>query len=252
MRISRGFTLIEVTVTVAIIALLSVGILFGISEGSRKARDTERISDLRTVQSAIELYKLKYGRYPARCTNANPGAAGNWSGQEGTNYACVVGQQYIMGHIDVSDWDRDGNTSERFTFAPEFISVLPRDPRLRDAQSGYVYTTNSAGTVYKLMAKRTVESESVTYTHPLKSCDATDTGQLTCSGSTQPPEFGNSGGMCDLGMCDRVHDSYSKPSWCEATNNTFQTTYSVSGGYAVAGNPTDVARLTENILCEIQ
>ncbi len=249
---SRGFTLIEVTVTVSIIALLSAGILFGISEGSRNARNTDRIADLRTVQSAIELYKQKYGRYPARCTNANPALAGGWSGQEGTNYACAGGQPYIIGHTDVSDWDRDGNTTERFSFAPEFISALPRDPKLRDAQSGYVYTTNSAGTVYKLMAKRTVESEPVTYDHPLKSCDATHTGESTCSSSTQAPEFGNSAGRCDLGMCDRVHDSYSKPSWCDETDDIFQTTYAVSGGYAVASNATDVARLTEDILCEIQ
>jgi prepilin-type N-terminal cleavage/methylation domain-containing protein len=248
---SRGFTLIEVTVTVSIIALLSAGILFGISEASRKARDTDRIADLRTLQSAIELYKQKYGRYPERCTNANPGVAGRWSGQEGTNYACVTGQQYIMGHVDVSDWDRDGDTAERFSFAPAFISTLPRDPKLNGVQSGYVYTVNGAGTVYKLMAKQTVESETVTYEHSFKSCDVTDSGQVACTNSTQPKDPVNDS-RCDVGMCDRVHDTYGKPSWCEAGNTLFRTTYAVWGGYAVANNATDVARLTEDVVCEIQ
>ncbi len=236
MRNSRGFTLIEVTVTVAIIALLSAGILFGISEASQKARDADRVADLRTLQSAIELYKQKYGQYPARCPNATPPVAGGWSGQLGTDYACASGNQYILG------------------LAPEFISALPRDPKLNGTQSGYVYTVNPTGTVYKLMAKRTVESETVTYDHKLKSCDVTDSGQVTCSDATQPSEFGNSAGMCDLGMCDRVYDSYSKPEWCSASDVTgrFQTTYAVWGGYAVANTEQEVARLTEDVVCEIQ
>jgi len=249
MKYSRGFTLIEVMVTVAIIAVLSAGILFGIGEASQKARDSDRVADLRVLQSAIELYKQKYGRYPDGCRGA-----GVWSGQESTSYACASGQQYIQGHVDVSDWDRDGNTTERFSFAPEFIPVLPKDPKLNGVQSGYVYTVNAAGTVYKLMAKRTVESESVTYTHKLKSCDATNSGENTCSDATQPPEFGNSAGKCDLGMCDRVYDTYNRPEWCSESDVTgqFQTTYAVWGGYAVSSNASDVARLTEDVVCEIQ
>lgn len=232
---SKGFTLIEVTVTVAIIAILSAGILFGVTEARQKSRDATRVADLRILQSAIELYKQKYDRYPARCANANPVAAGSWSGQAGTNYACVSGNQYIVG------------------LAPEFLPVLPKDPKLNGSQSGYVYTTNTSGTVYKLMAKRTVESETVNYAHKLKSCDATDTGNIPCSLATQPPEYGNDPGKCDVGMCDRVVPSYSKPEWCSEsdTGGRFQKTYAVWGGFANGTSDALSTQATEDIVCEI-
>jgi hypothetical protein len=185
------------------------------------------------MQSALELYKQKNGRYPSRCTNATPATSGSWSGQEGTNYACVVGQQYIVG------------------LAPEFIPALPRDPRLLDTQSGYVYTVNSDGSVYKLMAKRTVESETVTYAHALRSCDISNSGQVACTADVQPKDPSNDS-ACDVAMCDRVHNTYNKPVWCEETDVGFQTTYAVWGGYAMGVDEQAVARSTENIVCEIQ
>lgn len=235
MRNSRGFTLIEVTVTVAIIAILSAGILFGITEAGKKSRDTKRVADLRTLQSAIELYKQKYGRYPEGCRGPS-----QWSGQAGTNYACTAGNQYITGHVDTTDWDNDGDRTERFTFAPEFIPTLPRDPKpLPDAQSGYVYTTNTDGTVFKLMARRTVEIDEKLssniqgegYSHPLKSCDATDSG---------------------TGICDATAPTGNKPAHCQENNAPiFKITYAVWGGFARGADASSVEQLTEDILCDI-
>ncbi len=229
---SKGFTLIEVTVTVAIIAILSAGILFGITEAGQKSRDSKRVADLRTLQSAIELYKLKYGRYPEGCRGPN-----QWSGQAGTNYACAIGSQYITGHVDTTDWDNDGNRTERFSFAPEFIPALPRDPKpLADAQSGYVYTTNSEGTVFKLMARRTVEideklkSGTQGYIHQLKSCDATNSG---------------------TGICDSTAPTGNKPNHCQENDAVFKITYAVWGGFARGADALAVEQLTEDILCDI-
>jgi prepilin-type N-terminal cleavage/methylation domain-containing protein len=232
MRNSRGFTLIEVTVTVAIIAILSAGILFGITEARQRARDTERVADLRTLQSAIELYKQRYGRYPEGCRGA-----GIWSGQAGTSYACATGNQYITGHIDTTDWDNDGNRTERFSFAPEFIPSLPNDPKpLPDAQSGYVYTTNGDGSVFKLTARRTVEideklkSGSEGYTHIMKSCDATHSG---------------------TGICDDTAPTGNKPNHCQENDSVFTSTYAVWGGFARGSDALSVEQLTEDILCDI-
>jgi prepilin-type N-terminal cleavage/methylation domain-containing protein len=222
-----GFTLIELVVVISIVAILASVVIANVNEASKKSRDADRQADLRTLQSAIELYKGKYGRYPAGCN-----AAGTWSGQTGTAYACSSGNQYIVG------------------LAPEFIPVLPQDPKINGSTSGYVYTTNIAGTVYKLMAKNTVEAETVTATHPFRSCEISSSGQVPCSASTEPPDP-VSAPMCDVSICDRVHNSYSLPPHCDPNTTLFQKTYAVWGGYASNPSLTFVARLTEDIICEI-
>jgi hypothetical protein len=177
------------------------------------------------MQAAIELYKQKYGRYPAACTNSQ-----SWSGQLGTQYECTDGSgQYIVG------------------LAPEFIPVLPVDPKLNGTDSGYVYAVNSAGTVYKLAARKTVETETVTYSHPLKSCDADNTSKDTSQASfyTTAP------------ICNKVFSvgtvSGRKPEWCKTndTTNTFQISYAVWGGFAAGSGITvgSSADLTEDIIC---
>ncbi len=241
MKHTRGFTVVELITVVAIISILSGIVIFNAVTGSARSRDVDRQADLKTLQSAIELYKQRYGRYPAQCTPANPGAAGPWSGQPGTNFACVTGEQYIMGHIDTTDYDRDGNTTERFTFAPEFIPTLPIDRRIPDANSGYVYAVNANGTVYKLAARRTVEREVVTYAHPLKNCDADNTSRTTNQSqfySTAP-------------ICNALITTGNKPNNCQENDPLFQTTYAVWGGNAPGSGTTvgSSADNTEDIIC---
>jgi len=53
----KGFTLIELLVVIAIIGLLSTLAVVSLSGARTKARDAKRTSDLRTIQSALELYR---------------------------------------------------------------------------------------------------------------------------------------------------------------------------------------------------
>ena len=155
-NISRGFTLIEVLVVIAIISVLAGAIAINSADSNKQARDEKRQADLRALQSALEMYKNKHGRYPEQC--ASGGSSGGWSGQPGTDFACSDGtNSYILGF-----------TGRMFA---EFMPKLPLDPKLNGTNSGYVYRTNTTGTVYKLMAMNTVEADVLTYTHPLKSCD---------------------------------------------------------------------------------
>lgn len=62
---SRGFTLIELLVVVAIIGLLSSVTLASLNSARAKARDARRISDLRQIQIALELYYTSNGSYPS-------------------------------------------------------------------------------------------------------------------------------------------------------------------------------------------
>jgi prepilin-type N-terminal cleavage/methylation domain-containing protein len=68
----KGFTLIEILIVVAIIAILASVVLVGLGPTQQAGRDARRISDLSEVQNGLELYYNKNGQYPA------PGA-GTWS-----------------------------------------------------------------------------------------------------------------------------------------------------------------------------
>lgn len=54
----KGFTLIELLVVISIIALLSSVVLSSLSTARAKARDARRLSDLRQIDTAIQMYVL--------------------------------------------------------------------------------------------------------------------------------------------------------------------------------------------------
>jgi len=61
----KGFTLIELLVVIAIIGMLTaLGTVNYVTVRSR-SRDAQRKSDLRQIQSALELYRSDQGAYPA-------------------------------------------------------------------------------------------------------------------------------------------------------------------------------------------
>jgi|SRR6185312_5987984 len=61
---TKGFTLIELLVVIAIIGLLASIILSSLSTAQRKGRDAKRLSDLRDIGTALQLYSAKHGSYP--------------------------------------------------------------------------------------------------------------------------------------------------------------------------------------------
>ena len=60
----KSFTLVELLVVVAIISILASALMVGLGGARKKARDARRISDLRTVQSSLEVYYAQNGIYP--------------------------------------------------------------------------------------------------------------------------------------------------------------------------------------------
>jgi len=71
MKNKKGFTLIELLVVVAIIGILATIVLSSLSSARERARDATRLSDIRTIQTALELYNLKTGAYPVTTTPWN-------------------------------------------------------------------------------------------------------------------------------------------------------------------------------------
>ncbi len=60
----KGFTLIELLVVIAIIGLLSTLAVVALGSARVKARDAKRLSDLKQVQTALELYYTDKDLYP--------------------------------------------------------------------------------------------------------------------------------------------------------------------------------------------
>lgn len=60
----KGFTLIELLVVIAIIGLLSTLAVVAMSNARQKARDAKRVSDIKQLQSALDLYATDKNGYP--------------------------------------------------------------------------------------------------------------------------------------------------------------------------------------------
>jgi type II secretion system protein G len=192
----NGFSLIELMVAITIIGILASIIYANVGGGNAKARDTERQNDLRIIQAALAQYKQENGRYPTMGTDSN--SDGFSSESESATY--------ING------------------LSPTYIQRLPTDPR-RGSNPGYSYAVDSTGSVYKLMALRTVETEIITHDHAFKSCDirvGNVSGSLV-SGSTDREV---------IGWCGRtIQAGNGLPASCNAAQAPFNNSYGVWGGF---------------------
>src|SRR5680860_552812 len=65
MKKQKGFTLIELLVVIAIIGLLSTLAVVALNNARQKARDARRVSDIKQIQTALELYYNDENGYPA-------------------------------------------------------------------------------------------------------------------------------------------------------------------------------------------
>ncbi|MDD5290385.1 MAG: prepilin-type N-terminal cleavage/methylation domain-containing protein [Patescibacteria group bacterium] len=65
MRKNKGFTLIELLVVIAIIGLLSTLAVVALNNARAKSRDAKRVSDIKQIQTALELYYQDNNGYPS-------------------------------------------------------------------------------------------------------------------------------------------------------------------------------------------
>ena len=61
---TNGFTLIELLVVISIIGLLSTLSVVSLNNARLKSRDAKRLSDVKQMQTALELYYNDCNRYP--------------------------------------------------------------------------------------------------------------------------------------------------------------------------------------------
>jgi general secretion pathway protein G len=83
-RREEGFTLIELLVVIAIIGLLSSVVLVAINSARVDARDTKRVSELKSIREALRMYEGDKGYAPLSnmpgtvLVNSNEATPGNW------------------------------------------------------------------------------------------------------------------------------------------------------------------------------
>lgn len=156
---SRGFTLIELMVAIAIVAILAtVGIVM-YSTAQKSGRVSKRVQDLNALKTALELYKSSTGFYPSH-TAAN-------------TFTCINGPLAVL--------------------APTYMPVLPADP-LDGANAGgancyqYASSATSNSTDYKLRTRLTISS----------SGEMTSTMFLQQPGLIDPDRDGGVDDNCDI------------------------------------------------------
>jgi prepilin-type N-terminal cleavage/methylation domain-containing protein len=69
---NKGFTLIELLVVIAIIGILSSIVLASLNTARQKARDAQRVSDVKNLQLALEMYFDTISEYPDALSTLAP------------------------------------------------------------------------------------------------------------------------------------------------------------------------------------
>jgi len=121
----KGFTLIELLVVIAIIGVLSTLAVVALGSARQKANDAKRLSDIKQVQTALELYYTDHNAYPT--TTAAGGTTVITLGEDTT---CL------------------DNTGFKLSCTSPYMGLVPADPV---ASGSYTYFSEVPGTSYRII-----------------------------------------------------------------------------------------------------
>lgn len=138
----RGFTLIELLVVIAMIGILASIVLVSLTSARVKSRDARRLTDIRSFQTALELYAINTGHYPyTNCSGSN-----NWTSFDSPLYSPNLVCNAIGGA---------GQTLTAF-MAP-YVAKLS-DPSGASSDAGYLYLNKGGANDYCILFWRTPEN----------------------------------------------------------------------------------------------
>jgi type II secretion system protein G len=95
---NKGFTLIELLVVVAILGLLATIVAVSLTSARARARDSRRVSDVRQIELALELYYAAHEQYPDSSTSG-------------------LGALVSEGFLNMTAFPEDPNTGNKYCYA---------------------------------------------------------------------------------------------------------------------------------------
>jgi len=123
----KGFTIVELLIVIVVISILALIVVATYNGVQNRARNSVRVSDIKTVQKLVEAYNAQNGTYPQ--TTNNP--VSNWKA------------------FDVRTDDNCQNGSSQADWIPNLTSKLPQSDQSYasgvDGINGcYLYVSNGA------------------------------------------------------------------------------------------------------------
>lgn len=115
----KGFTLIELLVVLLIIGLLATISVVALGTARAKGRDTRRLTDVKGIQNALELYFVDQNGYPEVAS------------------ATVLGTPASTGRLDATGFGASTGTG-----TPVYMVKVPANPTPNGAD--YEYTSTDA------------------------------------------------------------------------------------------------------------
>ncbi len=138
-KITKGFTLIELIIVIAIIAILAAAIFVAIDPARRlhESRNARRSSDVATILEAIKTYQADHGgAHYLSIQNLTDGTYYQ-IGTDGSSCAISCGLE-----------NTDGSCVNLYGMGSNYLADVPRDPsKGTNLQTGYAMTRDLNGAI---------------------------------------------------------------------------------------------------------
>ena len=131
----KGFTLVELLVVIAIIGILSTLSVVSLNSARAKSRDARRLSDIKQIRTALDLYYDSSSTYPLSCSPLGTSTC-----------ACLTSV----------GWTSTANCTGTI-----FMQKVPSDPL---SSASYTYNQTSSGQSYEIIYKLEANSGNSTAT----------------------------------------------------------------------------------------